>query len=530
MAIDFQDVAREVLIGALGGQSKSQDQNGDQSQASSSNGASKGGLSGLRGLAMGAGAAALAPVAAKNLGKLANVLGVENPVDLLKDPGSALEGVTSNVGDRVTGTIKDKVTGAVDEAGGPSGILKDTVKGAMPFGGGDGGSKGGAEGVGQGRRMPVQQHVDIGAPIETVYNQWTQFEEWPNFMHRVVRATQEDDCTVSFEAKIWTRKREFTAQIETQRPNEMIKWKVSQGLNHTGIVTFHELGPRLTRVMIGFDVQPGGLIEKFARGARHIKRASRGDFHRFKAFIEMLENETGAWRGVIEEGELVEEHDPSYDEQRQYGDASEILLGDGKDEDDEAKEEDENADDGGDEEERSRGRRGRGARSGARSDGRQSSGRARAASGGAQSSRSAGGQRSSSGRSSGRSAQSSGSRSSSGGSSSRGRSSSGGSSSRGGSSSGGGSSSRGGSSSGGSSSRGRSSSRGGSSSGGSSSRGRSSSGGGSSRSSSRASSARGRSSGSGSGTQSGGRKRSSGSGSSGRTGARSSSRSRSNKS
>ena len=204
------------------------------------------------------------------------------------------------------------------------------------------GSKGGAPGVGKGRRMPVQQSVDIAAPIETVYNQWTQFEEWPSFMHRVTRVTQEDDCTVSFAAKIWAKTKEFTANIETQRPNERIKWSVSQGMTHTGVVTFHELAPNLTRVLLSFDLDPGSLIEKAARGMRHVKRAARADLHRFKALIEMAEIETGAWRGRIEDGELVEEHDPSYDEQREYADAE--NLGEASDEEDEDEEDEEDED------------------------------------------------------------------------------------------------------------------------------------------------------------------------------------------
>ena len=207
------------------------------------------------------------------------------------------------------------------------------------------GKNGGAPGVGQGRRMPVQQSVDIGAPIETVYNQWTQFEDWPSFMHRVTRVTQEDDCTVSFATKIWAKTKEFTANIETQRPNERIKWSVSQGLTHTGVVTFHELAPNLTRVMLTFDVQPGSLIEKAARGMRHVKRAARADLHRFKAFIEIAEIETGAWRGTIEDGELVEEHDPSYDEQREYGDIQDLGAPSDQQDDDEPSEDDEQSDD-----------------------------------------------------------------------------------------------------------------------------------------------------------------------------------------
>jgi uncharacterized membrane protein len=286
--------------------------------AGSSNGGSNGGgLSGMKGLAAGAGAAALAPLALKNAGKLARSLGTDDLEGVVKSPGEVLNRAKSNLGDRLTSTVTDKAKGAVDEAGGPGGIMKDAAKQMLPFGGGDGGGgKGGAEGVGKGRRMPVQQTVDVGIPIESVYNQFTQFAEWPQFMHRVKRATQEYDCTVSFAVKIWGKTKEFTAKIETQRPDQRIKWKSSQGMTHAGVVTFHELGPNLTRVILNFDLDPGGLLEKFARGSRHVKRAARADLHRFVAFIEMAEQETGAWRGVIEDGELVEEHDPSYDEQR----------------------------------------------------------------------------------------------------------------------------------------------------------------------------------------------------------------------
>jgi uncharacterized membrane protein len=194
---------------------------------------------------------------------------------------------------------------------------------------------------GNGRRMPVQQAIDVAVPVETAYNQWTQFEDWPEFMHRVTRVTMDDDCTVSFATKIWGKTKEFEAQIETQRPDERIKWRVSEGISHTGVVTFHELAPRLTRIELNVDVEPGSLIEKAARGMRHIKRAMRADLHRFKAFIEMAELETGAWRGVIEDGELVEPHDDSYDEERDYSDIEDLVPDASESSEDEEGEEDE---------------------------------------------------------------------------------------------------------------------------------------------------------------------------------------------
>jgi uncharacterized membrane protein len=185
-------------------------------------------------------------------------------------------------------------------------MLKKAVKNALPFGGDDDDDDGdsGPRGIGKGRRMPVQQSIDVAVPIETAYNQWTQFEEWPQFIHRVKGVSQEDRANVSFETKIWGKSKEFKAKIVTQRPDEKIKWEVTEGMTHTGWVTFHEIAPRLTRVELSLDVEPGGMLEKAARGLRHVKRAARGDLHRFKAYIEALEEETGAWRGTIEDGKV----------------------------------------------------------------------------------------------------------------------------------------------------------------------------------------------------------------------------------
>jgi uncharacterized membrane protein len=329
MAKDVTETVRD----ALGGMVRDAIKNAGQAAPTKSK---SGPLSGAKGIAAGVGLAAAAPLVAKK------------GVDAVRGNGKPTGGPTklaskaaSKAGDRVGAKLKETVSSKVDEAGGAGGLVKEAAGGLLPGigGGSDGGSKGGAPGVGKGRRMPVQQSVDVAVPLETAYNQWTQFEDWPNFMHRVTRVTQEDDCTVSFATKIWGKTKEFNAKIETQRPEERIKWRVSQGITHTGVVTFHELAPRLTRIELTMDVDPGSLIEKAARGMRHVKRAARADLHRFKAFIEMQEMETGAWRGVIEDGELVEPHDDSYDEERDYSDIEDIVQ-----QDEEASAEDEEQD------------------------------------------------------------------------------------------------------------------------------------------------------------------------------------------
>jgi uncharacterized membrane protein len=274
-------------------------------------------LSGAKGVAAGMGLAAAAPLARKGFDAVRGNGTISGPGKL-----------AGKAGDFVGDKLKDSVSSKVDEAGGAGGLVKEAAGGLLPGGGGDddgGGGKGGLPGVGKGRRMPVQQSVDVAVPLETAYNQWTQFEEWPQFMHRVTNVSQEDDCTVRFATKIWGKTKEFEAKIITQRPDDRIKWRVSQGITHTGVVTFHELAPRLTRIELTMDIDPGSMIEKIARGARHIKRAVRADLHRFKAFIEVLEFETGAWRGVIEDGRVTEKHDRSYDKKRDYADVEDLY-------------------------------------------------------------------------------------------------------------------------------------------------------------------------------------------------------------
>jgi uncharacterized membrane protein len=320
MATDLKDLG-ETIGDALGKMAR------ETVQTVSSNGhgprirGSDGALSGGRGVAAGAALAAATPLIARGAGKV-----IRGAVSKRLTPsGNGGGGLTDKLSDSVGKGVKDTVGKKIDEAGGASGAAKEAGKSMLPGGGGGGKSKKGTPGVGKGRRMPVQQSVDIGVPLSTAYNQWTQFEEWPRFMHRLDQATQEDDCDVSFKTKVWGVSKEFEAQIVEQRPDERIMWTVKKGVTHTGVVTFHELADRLTRVQVTLDVEPGSLLEKAARGMRHVKRAVRADLARFKAFIEMQEVETGAWRGVIHDGELVKEHPASYDRGREYADFDDIY-------------------------------------------------------------------------------------------------------------------------------------------------------------------------------------------------------------
>jgi uncharacterized membrane protein len=238
--------------------------------------------------------------------------------------------------------LKDKVLPKVDELGGPVELAKKAgggVGGLVSGGGGavsglvskiGGGDKGGDEGgapsgFGRGRRLPIQESVDVAVPLETAYNQYTQFEDFPEFMHRVDRVEQKDDTHLMWHENIWGVRRQWEAEITDQRPNERIAWESTSGSpRQKGAVTFHRLSDRLTRVEVNLDQEPKGIFEKTSSGFRMTRRALKSDLMRFKAFVETREEETGAWRGEVVEGELVEgEEGPEAAEAAPEGDGGE---------------------------------------------------------------------------------------------------------------------------------------------------------------------------------------------------------------
>jgi len=210
----------------------------------------------------------------------------------------------SEVGDKATSKLKDAASDAVPKSPGEM-LGGNPLKGMFRGGDDDSDEEGrAAPGYGSGRRMPIQQSVDVAVPIKRAYNYWTSFEDWPEFMHRIENVEEVDSTTVSFQAKIWGISKQFEAEVVEQHPEERIEWNVTDGYSHTGVVTFHPLAKNLTRIDVSLDVQPSNLIDKASRGMRFVKRAVRGDLHRFKAYVE-LENETKTGRRqTIEDGKV----------------------------------------------------------------------------------------------------------------------------------------------------------------------------------------------------------------------------------
>lgn len=141
--------------------------------------------------------------------------------------------------------------------------------------------------------------ITVERPVRTVYNQWTQFESFPQFMDGVERIVQQDDKRLHWKTKIAGVEREFDAEITEQTPDQRIAWKSIGGTTQAGVVTFHRLDEGQTKVMLQMEIEPEGLVEKVGDMAGFVQRQVKSDLEHFKKFIESRPVETGAWRGEV---------------------------------------------------------------------------------------------------------------------------------------------------------------------------------------------------------------------------------------
>jgi carbon monoxide dehydrogenase subunit G len=146
----------------------------------------------------------------------------------------------------------------------------------------------------------VQESIDVAVPVRTAYNQWTQFEFFPEFMNGVESVTQTTDTHNHWVTKVGGVEREFDTEITEQHPDERVAWKSVDGKSQAGVVTFHRLDDTNTRVTVQLDWDPETFTEKAGSAANVDNRQVKSDLQRFKEFIESRGHETGAWRGDID--------------------------------------------------------------------------------------------------------------------------------------------------------------------------------------------------------------------------------------
>ena len=146
----------------------------------------------------------------------------------------------------------------------------------------------------------VEKSVEVGVPVRTAYDQWTQFESFPTFMEGVDRIDQTSPTTTHWVTSIGGVHRRFDAEITEQRPDERIAWTSVNGPKQAGVVTFHRIDANSSRVMLQLDFEPEGVVETAGDKLGVVGRRIEGDLKRFKSFIESRGTEEGAWRRTVE--------------------------------------------------------------------------------------------------------------------------------------------------------------------------------------------------------------------------------------
>lgn len=148
--------------------------------------------------------------------------------------------------------------------------------------------------------VQIIETIDVHVPIDVAYNQWTQFESFPQFLDEVESIVQIDDTHNRWTVKVGGATREFDAEITEQHPDERIAWNSLGGdTEHAGVVTFHKIEDLTTRVTVQIDWEPEGLLEKVGALVGAGSHAVKKDLKNFKVFIEKHGAETGAWRGDV---------------------------------------------------------------------------------------------------------------------------------------------------------------------------------------------------------------------------------------
>jgi uncharacterized membrane protein len=149
----------------------------------------------------------------------------------------------------------------------------------------------------------VNESIKVEVPVRTAYDQWTQFETFPQFMEGVEEVRQINDTLLHWKAKIGGAEREWDAKIVHQEPDRRVAWMAIDGATNAGEVTFRPIDEHSTEVSLALDYEPEGLVEKTGGALGTIHRRVKGDLERFKEFIEARGQETGAWRGEVHGGE-----------------------------------------------------------------------------------------------------------------------------------------------------------------------------------------------------------------------------------
>ncbi len=148
----------------------------------------------------------------------------------------------------------------------------------------------------------IHETIDVNVPLTTAYNQWTQFEDFPQIMDDVREVKQLDDTHLHWRAEVMGKDIEWDSEITEQVPDRKIAWRSVGGPEHAGAVEFEPVGADKTRILLHIDYEPEDMMEKAGDLLGTASRRAHDELEKFKAFIERRGHETGAWRGSVGHG------------------------------------------------------------------------------------------------------------------------------------------------------------------------------------------------------------------------------------
>ncbi len=145
----------------------------------------------------------------------------------------------------------------------------------------------------------IEKTIEVAVPIRMAYNQWTQFEDFPEFMEGVTAVKQLDDKRLRWHAEVLGKDLEWTAEITQQIPDRQIAWRSTSGSKNEGSISFEPVDAAHTKLKLRMEYEPEGGVETVGSAIGLFSGRVEGDLRRFKEFIEARLSETGAWRGAI---------------------------------------------------------------------------------------------------------------------------------------------------------------------------------------------------------------------------------------
>jgi uncharacterized membrane protein len=146
----------------------------------------------------------------------------------------------------------------------------------------------------------IEESIRVQAPLQAVYNQWTQFEDFPKFMEGIKQVRQIDDTHLHWVAAFGGQEHEWDAEVTEQKPDERVAWRNTDGKENAGVVTFHRISDAETQVMVQMDFVPEGIIEKLGNAIGAPDRRVKGDLERFRDLVQDAGQRPEGWREEVQ--------------------------------------------------------------------------------------------------------------------------------------------------------------------------------------------------------------------------------------